>query len=209
MQQAGAGVPERTGPAPGLRVVASGPVQEAAQAWIARVREGDAAAFDAIVRHYQADVQRLCRRLLGSPTEAEDAAQEAFLRVHAALARYDAERPFRPWLLAIAARRAIDLLRRRRREERLFEPGPADPEAAEHPGASPLQHGLGAERRARLLAEIEALPDRYRAPLALRYYADLDFAEIAELLGVSRNQVATLLHRGRLRLREALAGERP
>ena len=192
-----------------LRVVGSAPVEKAAQAWLARARGGDDDAFGALARHYEADVQRLCRRLLGSASEAEDAAQESFLRAHAALASYDPERPFRPWLLAIAARRSLDLLRRRRREARLFEPSEREGERTGAASDTPLDHGLSAERRRRLLEAIGGLHDRYRAPLVLRYYADLDFAEIAEILGVSRNQVATLLFRGRQRLREALAEERP
>jgi len=207
----------RCGPAPAasggapvtdLRVIGSAEVDQA-QAWLARARGGDDDAFGELVRHFEADVQRLCRRLLGSAAEAEDAAQDCFLRAHGALGRYDPARPFRPWLLAIAARRSIDLLRRRQREARIFELGEREGESPSPAAATPLDHGLSAERRARLLRAVEALPDRYRAPLVLRYYADLDFAEIAEILAVSRNQVATLLFRGRQRLREAFAEERP
>jgi RNA polymerase sigma-70 factor (ECF subfamily) len=172
--------------------------------WLARARAGDRDAFGEIVGHYGPDVQRLCRRVLGPFAESEDASQECFARAHAALASYDPARPFRRWLLAIAAHCAIDALRRRRRESRLFE-DEAIEDAFADPGPSPLQHGLSAELRARLLAAIETQPDLYRAPLALRYLADLDYAEIAEILGVSRNQVATLLFRARRRLRDALA----
>jgi RNA polymerase sigma factor (sigma-70 family) len=173
--------------------------------WLVRARAGDGDAFGALVSHYGPDVQRLCRRLLGSVPECEDASQESFARAHAALGSYDPARPFRRWLLAIAAHCAIDALRRRRRESRLFEREAIDGETQADPGPSPLQHGLSAELRGRLLAAIEAQPDLYRTPLALRYYADLDYGEIAEILGVSRNQVATLLFRARARLREALA----
>jgi RNA polymerase sigma-70 factor (ECF subfamily) len=149
-------------------------------------------------------VQRLCRRLLGSAAEAEDASQESFARAHAALASYDPARPFRRWLLAIAAHHAIDALRRRRREARLFDGETFDADALTDAAPSPLQHGLSAELRSRLLAAIESQPDLYRAPLVLRYYADLEYGAIAEILSISRNQVATLLFRGRRRLREAL-----
>lgn len=171
---------------------------------LARARSGDGRAFGVLVRQHEADVLRLCRRLLGSASEAEDVCQETFARAQVALAGYDPARPFRRWLLAIAAHRAIDVLRRRRTERALFEPGPAPPDAIAGAAPSPLELGLRAEERARLLALIEALPEKYRAPLLLRYYADLDPAEIAEILGVSRNQVATLLFRARRRLRVAL-----
>jgi RNA polymerase sigma factor (sigma-70 family) len=173
--------------------------------WLARARSGDRDAFGQLVGHYGPDVQRLCRRLLGSAVESEDASQESFARAHAALGSYDPARPFRRWLLAIAAHCAIDALRRRRRESRLFERESILADTLADPGPSPLQHGLSAESRRRLLAAIEAQPDLYRTPLALRYLADLDYGEIAEILGVSRNQVATLLFRARRMLRETLA----
>jgi RNA polymerase sigma-70 factor (ECF subfamily) len=173
--------------------------------WLARARSGDRDAFGQLVGYYGPDVQRLCRRLLGSAVESEDASQESFARAHAALGSYDPARPFRRWLLAIAAHCAIDALRRRRRESRLFEVDAALAGELADPGPSPLQHGLSAEARRQLLAAIEAQPDLYRAPLVLRYFADLDYGEIAEILGVSRNQVATLLFRARRLLREVLA----
>ena len=72
------------------------------------------------------------------------------------------------------------------------------------PGPSPLQVELDAELRRQILAAIDRLHERYRAPLVLRYYADLDYSAIAEALEVTRNQVATLLFRGKQKLREQL-----
>lgn len=171
---------------------------------LARAQEGDVEAFAALVRVHEVDVLRLCRRLLGSATEAEDASQETFARAQVALASYDPQRPFRPWLLAIAAHRSVDLLRRRGTERGLFVPDAVDADATEAAGPSPLDLGLRAEQRRRLLEAIEVQPEKYRAPLLLRYYADLDYAAIADALDVSRNQVATLLFRARQRLRAAL-----
>ena len=208
-QVLGCGAPPR---ATGVGAIAShaarpGEAAPTAQ-WIARARSGDRDAFGQLVGHYAPDVQRLCRRLLGAVAEAEDASQESFARAHAALASYDPARSFRRWLLAIAAHCAIDALRRRRRDARLFEDEALDADTWTDPEPSPLQHGLSSQLRHALLAAIEAQPDHYRAPLVLRYFADLDYPEIAELLGVSRNQVATLLFRARARLREALSEER-
>lgn len=175
--------------------------------WLAQARAGDRDAYGSLVRHHEPDVLRLCQRLLGGAPESEDACQESFARAHAALASYDPARPFRRWLLAIAAHCAIDALRRRSRESRWFDADAEDAGALADPGPSPLQHGIASELRRRLLAAIEAQPDLYRAPLVLRYYADLDYGEIAEVLSVSRNQVATLLFRARARLRSALEDE--
>src|SRR4030095_10712832 len=102
--------------------------------------------------------------------EPEDPSQESFARAHAALASYDPARPFRRWLLTIAAHCAIDALRRRRREARRLESGTALADTLADRGPSPLQHGLSAESRRQLLAAIEAQPDLYRAARALRRF---------------------------------------
>ncbi|MEN8181910.1 MAG: sigma-70 family RNA polymerase sigma factor [Myxococcota bacterium] len=171
---------------------------------VERARGGDAEAFGALFRGFQEDVDRLCRRLLASKEEAGDAGSEAFLRARRALEAYDLDRPFRPWLLAIVAHHCVDRLRRRSREARLFEPEEAGARVADA-GPSPLQGVLQTEQSRRLRAAVEHLPDRYRVPTVLRYFADLDYETIAELLGVSRAQVATLLFRARRRLREGLS----
>jgi RNA polymerase sigma-70 factor (ECF subfamily) len=174
---------------------------------VERSRKGDGDAFGELYRAFEGDVLRLCRRLLGSPEDAEDAAHEAFLRARKGLDRYALGRPFRPWLLGIASHLAIDRLRRRRTERRLFPPEELGPEELAADAPSPLQREIDADRRRRLLAAIDALPERYRVPLVLRYYAELEIAEIAELLEVTRNQVATLLFRARRRLRSALGDD--
>lgn len=148
-------------------------------------------------------VERLCRRLLGPGPAAEDAAQECFLRAQRGEASYDPAQPFRPWLLALVSHHCIDVLRRRSREGRLF--SAADLEAGDlgDPGPSPLAVALDAEQRARLLGAIDALPDKYRVPLVLRYFQELDYASLAEALDVTRDHVGVLLFRARRQLRAA------
>lgn len=176
---------------------------------VEQAKRGDDASFGELFEAFRDDVVRLCERLLGSRPDAEDAAHETFLRARSGLDGYDAERRFRPWLLAIASHHALDRIRRRDTEKRLFEC--AEPTEAElaSPSPSPLQGELDAALRRRVRGAIDALPDRYRAPLVLRYYADLDHDAIAEIIGVSKGQVATLLFRGRRRLRELLAADEP
>ncbi len=189
----------------GARGASGGELNDAsARALVERSRRGDRDAFGELFRAFERDVEGLCRRLLGSREDAEDAAHETFLRAGRSLDRYSTARPFRPWLLAIAAHHAVDRLRRRRTERRIFVPEEASPDTLVAPGPSPLQHELDEAVRRQLLEAIEELPDHYRAPLVLRYYADLDYGEIAELLEVTRNQVATLLFRARRRLRRTL-----
>ena len=170
-----------------------------------RARSGDPAALGELFRAFEPDLGRLCARLLGSKEEARDAAHEVFLRVRQSLESYDARRPFRPWLLAIAARHCIDRLRRRALEKRLFDDAALDADEPPGPGPSPLHGLLREESRREILAALDGLDPRYRAPLVLRYYAELDYAEIGDLLGVGPNQVATLLFRAKRRLRERLA----
>jgi len=180
--------------------------EEAARAGIARARAGDAEALGEVFRAWRPDVRRLCRRLLGDEAGAEDAVADTFLRAQQRLESYDASRAFRPWLLGIAAHRCVDLLRRRSAESRLFEARGLDGGDLADRGPSPLRQLVEAEERAALLAAVDALPPKYRLPLVLRHFADLDYAAIGELLGVSRNQVGTLLLRARRRLRADLGG---
>ena len=96
-----------------------------------RAQKGDAEAFSQIVEAYQRQVFNLCYRMLGDPYEAEDAAQEAFLRAFKAMKRYDPDRKFSTWLLTIASRYCIDQIRKRRLKtfsiENFLETGLSDP----------------------------------------------------------------------------------
>ena len=157
-----------------------------------------------LAAHYGAEVLRLCRRMLGSAHDAEEARSETFLRAQQAAASWDG-RPLRAWLLAIASHHCIDRLRRRALEGRLFEGPELDPAGLPAQAPSPLTLLLARERGARLEAALAELPDKYRAPLTLRFLADQSYAEIAGALGVSEAQVAVLVFRAKAKLREALA----
>ncbi|MGH0032267.1 MAG: RNA polymerase sigma factor [Myxococcota bacterium] len=171
---------------------------------VERARDGDGDAFGALFEEFRPDVLRLCRRLLGD-ADAEDAVHEAFLRAQSRLDQFDLGRPFRPWLLTVASRLALDRLRRRRTERHLFSDHDGDTDTWPSPTPSPLQGELDADLRRQVVAAVDALPDRYRVPVVLRYFAELPYEAVAELLDVSKNQVATLLFRARRRLRESLA----
>ncbi|MCE2541616.1 MAG: sigma-70 family RNA polymerase sigma factor [Acidobacteria bacterium] len=164
---------------------------------------GDA-DFDALYRAQSRRVLQTCRYLLGSPDEAEDAAQEVFLRARQRFEQYDRERPFSSWILGVASHHCIDRLRRRGRETRLF--GAADiewvPAAAREPG--PLTALLARERGRQLREAVAALPDKYRVPLVLAYFHELAYAEIGAILGIEPGHVAVLVFRGRKQLRRML-----
>lgn len=172
-----------------------------------RARGGDPDAFAALFRRFESDVGRVCRRLLGPGAAAEDAVSEAFLRARRSLDSYAPDRPFRTWLLAVTSHHCIDQLRRRSRERKIFEPGEVELGALADPAPSPLTRVVAREERGRLLGAIEELPEKYRLPLVLRYFSELDYGEIGDVLGVERAQVGTLLFRARRRLRERLGAD--
>lgn len=158
----------------------------------------------AFARH-EADVERVCRRLLGRSEEARDAPQEVFLRASRALHTYDRSRPLGPWLLTVAGNYCLDRLRRAATERRVFvdlDPEEAEPDS--EPAPSPLGRLVAREERHALSNAIGELPLRYRVPLALRYFSGLDYEAIGRTIGISRGQVGTLLFRAKRMLREAM-----
>ncbi len=175
--------------------------------WIERARQGDQAAFTQLVETYQVPVYNLAYRMLGDPMEAEEAAQETFLRAYRELHRYDPTRKFSAWLLAIAAHHCIDLLRRRRltwlslEEETLQAAGWTGPEAG--PETDPEQAVEQAEREAQVQALLTTLPPDYRMAIVLRYWYDLSYEEIAQMTESTVSAVKSRLFRARRMLARA------
>ena len=153
--------------------------------------------------HYR-QVRGLCRQLLGSVDRAEDAAQEAFARAYRAFASYDPAQPFAGWVMSIARNYCMDLLRRRSKEVTLFGSEAEEAAAAEAPGVDGLGAALSQERATAVNAAVAKLPERYRVPLALAYYSDADYDDIAKTLGITRNHVGVLLCRAKQLLRQSL-----
>jgi RNA polymerase sigma-70 factor (ECF subfamily) len=174
---------------------------------VERARSGDGEGLAELYQTFGRRVLGLCRHLLGSPGPAEVARSEIFARLPSAIGRYDPALPFDRWLLSVTSHHCLDVLRRRRLESRLFVSEPDEPEtlAAGDPAPSPLAAVLTEEGRERVRAALGSLPDRYRIVLALRYYGDLGYDDIATQLGLTRNHVATLIFRGKQALRRLLA----
>jgi RNA polymerase sigma-70 factor (ECF subfamily) len=165
--------------------------------------EGDGAAFGEIVRRYQAQVFRLCRRFVG-PSDAEDIAQEAFVRAFLNVRRFDASRPLAPWLLTIARRLCIDRLRQRK----------ARPAADEDTDALPTQATAESDTAAKqtlvlLSAALKDLPEGQREAVLLFHMEELAYKDIATVLDVPIGTVMTWLHRARAHLREKLGEAHP
>lgn len=170
---------------------------------LARAVAGDADAFKLIVERYQGMIYSVAYNVLGNHTDAEDAAQEAFLRCYRKLPQYRAEATFSTWLFRLALSSTIDY---QRREKRRPDPVEAPDLLAET--APELGEGVTA---ATLTAALRDLPEDYRVPTVLRDIYGLPYQEIADRTGRPLGTVKVMVHRGRasLRLRLRAAGAGP
>jgi RNA polymerase sigma-70 factor (ECF subfamily) len=167
------------------------------QALVALVLEGDQQAFTDLVEAYQRPVYNLTYRMLGEAREAEDAAQEAFLRAYQHLDRYDPKRSFKTWLLSIASNYCIDRLRKRRLTWlSIDEPLPPHP-ALTSDTPSPETAALSGERSEAVQELLSDLAPDYRAAVVLRYWYDMPYAEIAETLDTTESAIKSRLFRAR------------
>jgi RNA polymerase sigma-70 factor (ECF subfamily) len=160
--------------------------------------------FEAEYRNCYGRVFGLCLRLLGRTVQAEDAAQDAFVRAYRALNRYDGAQPFAAWVLGIARNRCIDLLRRRRGGELRFGAEADELAALQSEQPDGLEVLRTTQRDSAVRTAIAALPEKYRLPIVLAYYEELSYDEIAASLSISRTHVGVLLLRGKQALRRAL-----
>lgn len=167
---------------------------------VEQARQGDRDAFEALVVSYQSLAFRTAFVIAGDAADAEEAAQDAFVKAHRALGRFRSGEPFRPWLLTIVANEARNRRRTRGRRAALVLRA-ADPGA---PGEDPEAAALARERRERLLAAVEQLRDDDREVLACRYFLDLSEEETAAALGIARGTVKSRTHRALARLQEEL-----
>jgi len=167
--------------------------------WILHARRGDDDAFANLVEAYQVPVYNLCCRMLGDPIQAEDAAQESFLKAYRGLKRYDPNRPFATWLLSIASHHCIDRLRRKRIQAiSLSELLPNQQKPDDSPG--PEAALAISEHQKAVRGMLEHLGNHDRAVVVLRYWYELSYEEIAQTLSTSVSSVKSRLHRARRQL---------
>jgi RNA polymerase sigma-70 factor (ECF subfamily) len=171
--------------------------------WVKAALGGDTNAFAHLIDQYKTPVYNLAFRMLGNPEDAEDAAQETFLRAYSQLSSYDPSRKFSSWLLSITAHHCIDQLRRRRFSWLPIEvldsvdwlwPSRDQPE----------ETVIDGQDRDEVRQLLHLLPPKYRLVIVLRYWYDQSYAEIAQITKTSESAVKTRLHRARTMLSEYL-----
>jgi RNA polymerase sigma-70 factor (ECF subfamily) len=181
---------------------------------IVRVLDGDKESYALLMQRYNGPLFRYLLRMVGHHDEAEDLAQEAFLRAYISLASYNAQYRFSTWLFRIATNLALNWLKAKRRVISLDslqnQPDRApmeipDPRDDLHP-----DRHIEREELALLVKKcLEELPPAYRTVVALRHIVDLSYSEIASSTGIPLNTVRSRLHRGRERLGKCLAQQLP
>lgn len=176
--------------------------------WVAAAMQGDRDAFAALVDAYKNPVYNLCYRMLGSPTEAEDAAQEVFVKMYRRLPTYDPSRKLASWVLSIASHHCIDRIRRRHLQTVDIEEMPEwRPLVSDKP--QPERQYLEEEQESRIQALINQLEPQYRVPLIMHYWNDMPYQEICDATGLSLSAVKSRLHRARLKLAEIMKQQAP
>ncbi|HZY88886.1 MAG TPA: sigma-70 family RNA polymerase sigma factor [Gemmataceae bacterium] len=182
---------------------------------LVRFCRGETEAFGALVRRYERELYGYLRRYVGDGSLAEDVFQNTFLQLYLKSGQYEAGRPVRPWLYTIATHQAIDALRRNSRhqavslEQRREEASDGELrsllETLEGRGPGPLELASEAERRERVRASVDRLPDFLRQVLLLAYYQGLKYREIADILDIPVGTVKSRLHAALVKLQEAWA----
>jgi len=180
-----------------------------------QVRDDEPGAFEEMVERYQHRLVGIMNHLVGNKEEAEDLAQEVFLRVYRARKKYRPRSKFSTWVFTIANNLALNSLRARQRKPvvPLLSPvdsGPMTPGAQEQmvpdPGTGPVQKVQKVELAGRIREALDGLNERQKMAVVLNKFEDMNYAEIAEVMGLTTKGVKSLLSRARTNLRAALTG---
>lgn len=172
--------------------------------WVQAALEGDQDAFAELVYAFQDSVYNLCYRMLSDRGEAEDAAQETFLRAYLNLQRYDPARSFKTWLLTIASNHCIDRIRRRRMTWLSIEDDPLPALTLSSDEPEPEDASIKEEQSREIQALLQELNPDYRAAVALRYWYDYSYTEIADILDTTESAIKSRLFRARQILAEKI-----
>ncbi len=173
---------------------------------IARVRAGEIALFEVLMRRYNQRVYRVARAVVKDETEAEDVMQQAYINAYTHLDQFAERAQFPTWLIRIAIFEALSRRRRQRSTEPLdtVDANGDDMETVKSPEADPERQAYAGELKRLLEASVDALPEPYRLVFMLREVEGLSTAETAEGLDIGEEAVKTRLHRARAMMRREL-----
>ena len=175
------------------------------QLWLEQARLGDKVAFGKLVEAYQTPVYNLAYRMLNNAGEAEEAAQEAFIRAYTRLDSYNPAHKFSTWMLSITSNYCIDLIRKRRAVLlSIDEPLPAHPALQSDKAKAPERQVVVDEQQQLVQSLLAELPEDYRQAVVLRYWYEMSYDEIAETLDTSVSAIKSRLFRARQMLAEAV-----
>lgn len=172
--------------------------------WLEQARNGDKQAFGKLIEAYQGPVYNLAYRMLNNSREAEEAAQEAFIRVYTRIDSYNPKHKFSTWVLSITSNYCIDLIRKRRAILlSIDEPLPSHPALMSEKESSPESQALSGEREAQVQDLLQTLPEDYRQAVVLRYWYEYSYEDIAEVMQTSVSAIKSRLFRARRLLAQA------
>lgn len=172
--------------------------------WLEEARNGNKQAFGKLIQAYQSPVFNLAYRMLGNADEAEQAAQEAFIRAWTRLDSYDPGFKFSTWLLSITSNYCIDQIRKRRAQLLSIEgPLPAHPALMSESSESPEAQVVSRERDKNIQILLQTLPPDYRQAVILRYWNEMSYDEIAEVMETTVSAIKSRLFRARRQLAES------
>ena len=176
---------------------------------INEVLKGNQDAFEEIVTLFQHRLYHVCYRMLSNAQEAEDIAQEAFVRAYINIHTFDQKRKFSTWLFRIATNLCIDRIRKKKPDYYLDAnvPGTEGLDMYSQIAADgdlPEEEVERMETQKRIQYEISKLPDKYRSVIILRYIEELPLQEIGDILELPLGTVKTRVHRGRAALRKQM-----
>ena len=162
-------------------------------------RRGQAEAFGELVRIHQTSIFNVCYRMTGERREAEDLAQEAFIRAYERIGTFDVERPFGPWMRRVAANVCLNHLSAQKPEEAEFDDEREVVNAPSKEASREVQ-----EEAEQIRMALASLPSHYRAVIELRHYQELSYDEIAAAMKIPLSDVKSHLFRARKLLAEKL-----
>jgi RNA polymerase sigma-70 factor (ECF subfamily) len=171
---------------------------------VRRALDGDSEAFESIILRYERRVVSLATKLLGRTEDAQDAAQEVFLRVYKYLHRLDLQKPIEPWLMRMTVNVSRDIGRKRQLRLNAFPESESADAVPARAGRNPFEEVAAEQQRQLLWKALTSLPEKERIAVTLRDIEGLSTSEVAEILESSESTVRSQISRARVRLKDAM-----